>query len=309
MGQVEGHAQLDIADWHESPRSVVSRTRPARQLWSPTVIGILGTLLLHSILLPSALLGSRARKAHVPEIQELGLLVKSNADAAESLVLITLPTLPAVSNSSQQTIQSVSSLPALSKLTPVSPINPDPPAFLNIEVLTLGEDQAANSTANSGDGIEQARLFGIYTGQIQARINRIWRRPRTPVNAGNGPDVLVADESFQCQAQVVQDSKGNVQEILVPRCNGSPAWQRSLVIAIQQASPLPAPPSASVFSHSITLNFVGLSYVPGSADEDYDIATSKVAQTNEMAPRLAVPGSNQPSNAVAALPTSLDSRN
>jgi hypothetical protein len=193
-------------------------------------------------------------------------------------VLITLPT---ISSSEQEITQSISALPALSKLKPVPPVNPDPPAFLNIEVLTLGEEQASQSTVNGGDGAEQARLFGIYTVQIQARIERIWRRPRTPVYENDSREAATTDESFQCQAQIVQDARGNVQEILLLRCNGSPAWQQSLVIAIQQASPLPAPPSGRVFSRSITLNFLGLAYVPGSPDDDYDIAPTKVAQTNE----------------------------
>jgi hypothetical protein len=221
-------------------------------------------------------------------------------------VLVTLPT---ISDSSQQTTLDISSLATLSKLKPVSPVNPDPPAFLNLEVLTLGEDRASKSTANGGDGTELARLFGLYTGQIQARINRIWRRPRTPVNENDNPEAPTTDESFQCQAQIVQNSKGNVQEILLLRCNGSIAWQRSLVVAIQQASPLPAPPSASVFSRSVTLNFVGLSYVPGSPDDDYDMAPPKVAQTNDGSTRSADPADRPTSNRLLSLPDNHGSRN
>jgi hypothetical protein len=282
----EQRQKMDIVDWLDSPRPIVSRTRPPRQLWSPTVIGVLGTLLLHALIVPSALLGSRARRTHPPEIQEPGAFIKSNADTAESLVLVTLPT---ISDSNQESTPDISSLPALSKLKPVAQINPDPPAFLNVEVLTLGEEQASQSTVNSADGSEQARLFGIYTGQIQARIERIWRRPRTPVNETTGPEVpAISDEAFQCRTQIVQDASGIVQEVLLLRCNGSLVWQRSLVIAIQQASPLPAPPSVNVFSHSISLDFLGLSYVPGSPDDDYEIASAKVVQTNGAVSRSAV---------------------
>jgi hypothetical protein len=208
---------------------------------------------------------------------EPGELVKDGA--AESLVLITLPTL---ASSAQPSIQAVSLLPALTKLKNVSPANPDPPRLLNLEVLTLGEDQLAGPTVNSGDGAEQARLFGIYTGQIQARIERIWRRPRTPLNEGDGQEVPTnPDETFQCEAQIVQDATGNVQEILLPRCNGSAAWRRSLVTAIQQASPLPAPPSTRVFTRSVVLSFVGLPYGLGSQDEEYEIEPERVAQSAE----------------------------
>ena len=71
--------------------------------------------------------------------------------------------------------------------------------------------------------------------------------------------------------QIVQDENGNVQEILLPNCNGSIAWQRSLVSAIRQASPLPAPPNINVFSRTVSLNFVGYGYAAGASEDDYEI--------------------------------------
>jgi hypothetical protein len=298
--------KMDVVDWRATPRPVLSTTRAPRRFFSPTVIGGVGTLLIHALILPTTYFGIYGTKVPPREIQQPGAFANSRADAAESLVLITLPT---IANSNVESIQNTSSLPAVSKLTPVSPVNPDPPAYLNLEVLTLDEEPASKSTVDRGGRAEQARLFGIYTGQIQARINRIWRRPRTPVNEGDNPEAPTADESFQCQAQIVQDAKGNVQEILMLRCNGSPAWQRSLVIAIQQASPLPAPPSASVFSHSVTLNFVGLSYVLGSPDDDYDIAPAKVAQMNDGSLPPADPLNPPQSNRFLGAPNSTGTRN
>jgi hypothetical protein len=147
-------------------------------------------------------------------------------------------------------------------------IDIDTPALLGLESLALSENQAPSASADGTDGAEKARLLGIYTGQIQARIDRVWRRPRTPVNEEKSS--VDATESFQCEAQIVQDARGNVQEVMLPRCNGSPAWRNSLVLAIQHASPLPAPPSEKAFSTSITLNFVGLSYFAGASDDDYE---------------------------------------
>jgi hypothetical protein len=48
--------------------------------------------------------------------------------------------------------------------------------------MVANSNQASKPSNTGGDGAEQARLFGIYTGQIQAQIDRVWRRPRTPVN-------------------------------------------------------------------------------------------------------------------------------
>ena len=94
--------------------------------------------------------------------------------------------------------------------------------------------------------------------------------------------------------QIVQDSGGNVQEILLPNCNGSPAWQGSLVRAIQQASPLPAPPSESVFSHAILVDFVGFQYLTGAPDDEHDgvpagtpqVATAFSRNSSESGPKI-----------------------
>jgi hypothetical protein len=268
---MDSRQKMDVVDWQDSPRPDLVEKRQTRHYLSPTLIGILGTLLLHALLIQSLPFGSGTSKVKPPESQEsANLLAKFKADTAESLALIRLPT---TVNSQQPAIRNlITSLPDLSKMKIKSPVKVDPPAFLDIETLALSEnDQASKSANDTSDGAEQTRLFGIYTGQIQARIDRVWRRPRTPVNEGTVSAAAAdAGDSFQCEVQIVQDDRGNVREILLPRCNGSAAWQRSLVLAIRQASPLPAPPSASVFSQSITLNFLGLSFIAGALEDDYE---------------------------------------
>jgi hypothetical protein len=175
--------------------------------------------------------------------------------------------------------QVLHSVQAILEKTPIAAIPPDllPPA--DLATLALEEEKESAASPASDDGTEHARLLGIYTGQIQARVERIWRRPRLPVNENATARPENADEPFRCQVQIVQDMRGYVQEVLLPNCNGTVAWQRSLVIAIQQASPLPAPPSPSVFTPSIGLIFIGIPYVPGATEEDYESAIIKTAQT------------------------------
>jgi hypothetical protein len=269
---MDSRQKMDVVDWQDSPPPVIVKTRAPRRSLSSTLIGILGTLLLHALAIQSVPWG-RGTKLKPPETPELvDALSKSKSDSAESLVLISLPTMAVSNQAAAQNL--VSSLPNLKTMKIKATVDADPPAMRNIETLALSEDQADKPTSGSGsvDGAELARLFGIYTGQIQARIDRVWRRPRTPINEyASGEKPTDAEESFQCEAQIVQDARGNVQEILLPRCNGSAAWQRSLVLAIQQASPLPAPPSIKVFTQSITLKFVGLPYVQGASNEEYEI--------------------------------------
>lgn len=261
--------KMEVVDWQDSPQPIIAKVGARQQAWPPALIGILGTVLLHAMLIQSVSFVSRGPKPKLPDVQEsANALSKSSVDA-DDLVMISLPT---ISNASQAASEIViSSLPDLSKTKIKISISVDPPESLNLETLALTEDRPSNPIVSDTDGTELAQLFGIYTGQIQARIDRVWRRPRTPINENAASKPTDADESFQCEAQIVQDVRGNVQEILLPRCNGSAAWQRSLVSAIQQASPLPAPPSIKVFTQSLTLKFVGLPYIQGDSSEEYEI--------------------------------------
>lgn len=276
---MNGHPKIEVSDWQETPIAIPVRTRALRGFISPTLIGVIGTILLHALILPTTYFGSRAHETHPPKLEDPSS-VSADAAAAtdDDLVLLPLPT-PSDSNPGAQTL----SMPLeLGKLIFDVKSIPDPPQLSNLEKLSLDDDQPPASTAANGDAAEQTRLFGIYTGQILARINRIWRRPRTPVTESS-PSATASDATFQCEAQIVQDANGNVQEVLLPRCNGSPAWQRSLVSAIQQASPLPAPPSPSVFTRSVSLSFIGLPYVVGANQDDYEINAPQLAQVRTRA--------------------------
>ena len=274
--------EITVAAWIEPPRPIVPEGRGRMRFLPPALIGVLGTLALHTLALETAFLASRAYKIRAPEVQEPASANDlSAASSPESLVFIYLPKVTSADNGIDQAI---ASMRATMKEHPIPVDAPDPSPPLEVEVLALSEDKPSVSPA-SGDGTDRARLFGMYTGQIQARVERIWRRPRTPVNEATG-DQTPGDtgQSFQCQVQIVQDATGNVQEILLPRCNGTTAWQRSLVLAIQLASPLPAPPSATVFSHSVTLDFLGLPYAAGSPEDDYEIVPIKTMQAQSTPP-------------------------
>lgn len=266
---------MDVGDWQEhSPLPIVPRARTRGRLLSPTLMGTLGTVLLHAMLIQSVSFGTRDAKIKPLGTLESAIAVSSSPSDADGLVLIYIPAMANENVAAAQNV--VSSLPDLSKMKVKPQIDVDPPDWLSVETLALSEELASSTSASEAYGAEHARLLGIYAGQIQARIDRVWRRPRTAVNEDT-TDAGGA-ESFQCEAQIVQDMKGNVQEILLPRCNGSAAWQRSLVLAIQEASPLPAPPSVTVFNNSISVRFVGLPYISGSSEDGYEIENTRIAR-------------------------------
>jgi hypothetical protein len=241
-------------------------------------MGIAGTLLVHMLALQSVLLGSRAPKVRPPDVQESGAaLAKTATKPAETLVLIELPKV----KTNQDFLEELASAAMSQWGTSITTIRPDPLPRIEIESLAIEDEKNAAAPVDSGDGADRAQLLGIYSRQIQARVERAWRRPRSAVNDASVPSMVrSAQEYFRCQVQIVQDATGNVQEILLPNCNGSLAWQRSLVLAIQQSSPLPAPPSPTVFSHAVSLTFVGYAYVAGSSEEDYESAPPRTAQAH-----------------------------
>jgi hypothetical protein len=259
---------MDVVDWQNSPAPPVSKKRARQSFLSPVFMGIVGTLLLHGLVLETLQLGQglNAKPPETPVPAATGS--KSKAATVENLVLVALPMAASADQPNSQP-----SWINLKENRIEAPIKVDPPTLPILDTLAFSEDHASPLEEESGDAAERERLFGIYAGQIQARVNRIWRRPRSAVDDSSA-------QSFQCQVQIVQDVHGNVQEILLPNCNGSPSWQRSLVIAIEQASPLPAAPSASVFTPSVTLNFIAVPFGEGSSEDEYELPPRNLARTD-----------------------------
>lgn len=102
-------------------------------------------------------------------------------------------------------------------------------------------------------------LYGRYLGQIQARIERAWLRPRSAI----GSDL------FRCQVRIDQQRGGAVGDVTLQRCNGTVAWQESLVRAIDEASPLSAPPNPAVYTPDVVLVFRSMSYTPDAPSGEF----------------------------------------
>jgi hypothetical protein len=130
-------------------------------------------------------------------------------------------------------------------------------ALTQPNIVPLPDDDAA---AGSGDSAATSALYGRYVGQIDARIERAWLRPRDPIKEG----------AFFCRARIEQDASGAVREITLQHCNGNTRWQVSLVHAIQTASPLPAPPDPKIFKTVLQLDFRSQPYSSESPKELYE---------------------------------------
>ena len=146
------------------------------------------------------------------------------------------------------------------------------PPFISLVAESADDPPAdAPETANTGDRTELALMLGRYAGQISARIERAWVQPQSPadgraVTSGASAErgETTGDQTFRCKVQIRQDARGNVEEVLLLACNGTEEWRHSLVVAINQASPLPAPPTPKVFTRALTMSFEGRPSGPGS---------------------------------------------
>lgn len=164
------------------------------------------------------------------------------------LTLVPPPTTTAVTMQSPE-------LPELPQLEP-------PP-----DLLKSMQDEKTSPAPSEMAG--NSALAGRYIGQIDARIERAWIKPRTPVGSGE----------FRCKVRVEQDKDGTVLEIQLEQCNANARWQQSLVSAIQTASPLPAPSDPKVFRKSLQLSFTGKAWSNRDATEGYEPLVANGAES------------------------------
>ena len=164
-----------------------------------------------------------------------------------------------------QAARAAARLPDYPRLQSIAVPTPEPNfSFQQDEDADARHD--APSESNQSDPGRQL-LFGRYIGQITARIERAWMRPRTPIDS----------TFFACRVQITQERNGVVQEIELVRCNGNSRWQTSLVQAIQSASPLPAPPAADVFAKRLTLDLHSATFTAGDMADGFEPQARAIA--------------------------------
>jgi len=216
----------------------------ARRSTQRTLVGLVGiaaTVLLHSLLFMAAVWdGGRLLHPKWPDATGAGANVgQQDGEPGERRVMVMLepvPALPASPPPAPQLAEPIIQQPSVLEIT-----GPDP---LPLPPLEAQSGEEANQDA---DLMARAKFAGIYESQVRARILRAWRLPDEPA----------PEPDFSCLAQIHQRRDGRVIEVelVLAQCDGSPAWQQSLVNAIQVASPLPAPPHPSVFVDVFSLVF------------------------------------------------------
>jgi hypothetical protein len=263
------------------------------------VLGLAGTLSLHGLAFQSLILGSGNHKPRQPDIQGVSAMRAGFATTpAEELVLVM------IADAAKEDVglaDPITSLAPQSQKPSIAILSPDVLVTVDVDSEDRASDDSAPVAPTAGDPAVRALMFGRYTGQISARIERAWNRPGSPVNdpklsamrdANNAS--TAANETFRCRVQIRQDNRGNVQEVLLLKCNGTEVWRHSLVVAINQSSPLPAPPVPTVFTRSVTMTFESRAYLPASAPDQYKPGPKEESQ-NRVEIRRVVNAPIQPS--------------
>lgn len=200
--------------------------------------GAVGVLLIHALLvLPFVLKLSLPTPRH-PNITGAGATaLVSSAEPEMTAVFIDEPA--SVKNPAAPMLPALASRGMTPPDLQLMVLSPDPsPAATNARDSSDDEDSSTSAAA------DHARLYGRYVGQVQARIERAWMRPRTAIGAPR----------FSCRARIQQNRRGQVIDVKLDHCNGTQLWQQSLLSSIRTASPLPAPPDVSVYADVLWLS-------------------------------------------------------
>ncbi len=229
--------------------------------WWVGATGILGSILLHALIVLPLVLEWALPAPHVPNKSGAGAsALASDVEPTMTLILINNP------SSSEQRFDpeppELVSRGSAALDMPIIVLSPDALAAVKADPTETQPDPSAPAQA-LGDQAQHALLFGRYLGQVQARIERAWMRPRSAIGAAQ----------FACRARIEQDRQGGVVDVKLDHCQGSERWQYSLVSAIRTASPLPAPPDASVYADVLLLSFGSQAYVEGTSNEGYEVET------------------------------------
>jgi len=222
------------------------------------MLGALGTALLHVLLVLPLFLDLSLAPHRAHDRSGPGATALASIEDPLMTVVFINEVSPAVEHLAPLEPRDLASRGVEPHDLPVVVLSPDPTPAAQSDATS--EDAPDASFHQAGDQAQHARLYGRYLGQLQARIERAWMRPRSEIGA----------PQFSCRARIAQHRTGDVVDVRLDHCNGSPRWQRSLESAIRTASPLPAPPDPSVYADRLWLTFHSESFQPDGSPDGFE---------------------------------------
>ena len=245
----------------------VAHRPPARGRLAVGAAGLLASLAIHLVLIQAMIWsGGTAVASHVRE----GFGANAFGAADEAVTTLFFIEDADAPPSQPELMANLASAGKVLQSLHVTILSTDPSVDSALRSLDEREIEPPSEDESAGEREARAALLGRYLGQMRARIERAWARPRTAIGA----------DLFECRVQVLQNARGEVQEVTLQTCSGDTRWQMSLVQAVERASPLPAPPDPSVFAESLQLSFQSAGYVPGESNEGFEPDISLSAKTS-----------------------------
>ena len=240
---------------------------PPRRRVQLSAVGIAGTVLVHALLFLPIVLDLSLPAPRLPNHSGAGAsAVASNQEPVMTAIFINEVS-PVERLATVKPVELASRGVAPRDL-PVLVFSPDSTPASDVDPNSADKSVSAEA---AGDQTQHALLYGRYLGQIQARIDRAWVRPRTEIGAPR----------FSCRARIEQGTRGDVLNVKLDHCVGAPRWQQSLVSAIRTASPLPAPPDPSVYADVLSLVFESDGFRPGGSSDGFEPANASELVANQ----------------------------
>ena len=258
-----------VIDEYVPPTTALPANPTRIPKWPSRAVGVLATVALHLLISAPLVLGYAAHRNKPKTPDGMGSAAyQSRGEQVEAMILLDLSALYASEQDDLEKPEIDAEGILLEDLTlQLVSQSLHPPAELTIDEADLAD----TSNVAAGDPAGSAALFGRYMGQVAARIERAWMRPRTAIEGGH----------FDCRARITQDRHGNVGSIELQNCGSDETWRRSLSSAILRASPLSAPPEPWLFTETLTLNFSADQYVAGQTPEyRYEPVITRVAMNS-----------------------------
>lgn len=109
-----------------------------------------------------------------------------------------------------------------------------PPLEITWATAPVAPPEAPTFDVVVEDPSQDARLIGLYLGQVRARITRAWET----MHQNSYPPLP------DCTVRVVQSGRGEVLEVTAMDCDLKGPDRLRLFQAVRAAAPLPAPPAA-----------------------------------------------------------------
>ncbi len=230
-----------------------------------SALGVAGALVIHALIVLPFVLNLSLPSQRRPNTTGTGASAFVSA-AEPDMTVVLINELSPIENAAPPKPPLLASRGIAPPDLPLVVFSPDP-----YPAATPDSTGAPDQPIAAAESAEHARLHGRYLGQVQARIERAWMRPRTEIGAPR----------FSCRARIEQDRRGDVIRVDLDHCNGPQRWQQSLLSAIRTASPLPAPPDVSVYADILWLSFLSEGFQEGGSAQGFEPQTSQSGLVND----------------------------